>query len=39
MGLSQAINKLSLISKLKSLESLDKMVKSLKFMLQSKVSE
>ena len=39
MGLSQAIiNKLSLVSKLKLLESLDKMVKSLKFMLQSQVA-
>ena len=38
MGLSRAINKLSLISKLILLESLDKMVKSLKFVLQSHVS-
>ena len=38
MGLSQAINELSLISKLILLESVDKMVKSLKFMLQSQVS-
>ena len=38
MGLSRAINKLSLISKLMLLESLDKIVKSLKFMLQSQVS-
>ena len=37
MGLSGASNKLSLVSKLKLLESLDKMVKSLKFMLQSQV--
>ena len=37
MGLSWAIKKLSLISKLKLLESLDKMVKSLKFTLQSEV--
>ena len=37
MGLSRAINKLSLLSKLKSLESLDKIVISLKFMLQSQV--
>ena len=35
MGLSQAINNLSLISKLILLESLDKMVELLKFMLQS----
>ena len=39
MGLSEAINKRSLIRKLKLLESLDKMVKSLKFMLQSQVSK
>ena len=39
MGLSRAINKLSLISKLKLLESLDKMVKSLKFMLKSQVNK
>ena len=32
MGLSQAIHKLCVISKLKLLESLDKMVKSLKLM-------
>ena len=38
MGLSQAVNELSLISKLILLESVDKMVKSLKFMLQSQVS-
>ena len=34
MGLSRAINKPSLTSKLKLLESLDKMVKSLNFMVQ-----
>ena len=34
LGLSQAINKLFLISKFKLLESLDRTVKSLKFMLQ-----
>ena len=40
MGLSRDINKLSLISKLILLESsLDKMVKSLKFMLQLQVSK
>ena len=39
MGLSRDINKLSLISRLLLLESLDKMVKSLKFMLQSQVSK
>ena len=39
MGLSQAINKPSLINKLKSLESLDNVVKSLKFILQAQVSE
>ena len=39
MGLSEAIYKRSLIRKLKLLESLDKMVKSLKFMLQSQVSK
>ena len=40
MGLSRAINKLSLINKLiLLLESLDKMMKSLKFMLQSQVSK
>ena len=38
MGLSRAINKLSLLSKLILLESLEKMVKSLKFMLQLQVS-
>ena len=39
MGLSRDINKLSLISRLILLESLDKMVKSLKFMLQSQVNK
>ena len=39
MGLSQAANKLSLISKLKLLGSLYKMKKSLNFMLQSQVSK
>ena len=39
MGLSQNINKLSLISELVLLELLDKMVKSLKFMLHSQVSK
>ena len=39
MGLSRDINKLSLIRKLILLESLDKMVKSLKFILQSQVSK
>ena len=39
MGLSRDISKLSLISKLILLESLDKMVKSSKFMLQSQVSK
>ena len=39
MGLSRDINKLSLIRKLVLLESLDKMVKSLKFILQSQVSK
>ena len=38
IGLSQDISKFSLISKLMLLESLDKMVKSSKFMLQSQVS-
>ena len=38
IGLSQDISKFSLISKLLLLESLDKMVKSSKFMLQSQVS-
>ena len=38
MGLLRAINKLSLISKLILLESLDKMVISLKFMLQSQAA-
>ena len=38
MGLSQDITNLSLISKLILLESLDKMVESLKFMLQSQIS-
>ena len=38
IGLSQDISKFSLISKLILLESLDKMVKSSKFMLQSQVS-
>ena len=37
MGLSQDNDKLSLINKLILLDSLDKMVKSLKFMLQSEV--
>ena len=37
MGLSQDNNKLSWINKLILLDSLDKMVKSLKFMLQSEV--
>ena len=37
MGLSQAIYKLSLISKLKLLESLDEVVNTSKFMLQSQV--
>ena len=37
MGLSQAINKLSFISKLKLLVSLDRRVKPLKFMLQLQV--
>ena len=36
MGLSRATNKLFFISKLIPPESLDKMVKSLKFMLQSR---
>ena len=39
MRLSRDIRKLSLISKLILLESLDKMVKSSKFMLQSQVSK
>ena len=39
MGLSPDISKLSLISKFILLESLDKMVKSSKFMLQSQVSK
>ena len=39
MDLSRDVNKLSLISKLILLESLEKMVKSLKFMLQSQVSK
>ena len=39
MGLSRAINKLSLISKLILLESLDKMVKSWKFVLQPQISK
>ena len=39
MGLSRDISKLSLISKLILLESLDKMVKPSKFMLQSQVSK
>ena len=39
MGLSQALNKLSLISKLKLLESLDKIMKSLKFILQSQLNK
>ena len=39
MSLSRDISKLSLISKLILLESLDKMVKSSKFMLQSQVSK
>ena len=39
MNLSRAINKLSLIDKLKFLESSDKMAKSLKFMLKSQVSK
>ena len=39
MGLSQDVNKLSLISKLILLESLEKMVKLLKFMLQSQVNK
>ena len=39
MGLSRDINKLSFISKLILLGSLDKMVKTLKFMLQSQVSK
>ena len=39
MGLSRDISKLSLRSKLILLESLDKMVKSTKFMLQSQVSK
>ena len=37
MGLSQDNNNLSWINKLILLDSLDKMVKSLKFMLQSEV--
>ena len=39
MVLSRAINKFSLISKLKLLGSLDKIVKSLKLMLQSQTSQ
>ena len=39
MGLSRDIGKLSLISKLILLESLDKMVKPSKFMLQLQVSK
>ena len=39
MVLSRAINKFSLISKLKLLGSLDKIVKSLKLMLQSQASQ
>ena len=39
MGLSRDISKLSLISKLILLESLDKMVKPSKFKLQSQVSK
>ena len=39
MGLSRDISKLSLISKLILLESLDKMVKPSKFMLQLQVSK
>ena len=39
MDLSQDISKLSLISQMISLESLDKMVKSSKFMLQSQISK
>ena len=39
MGLLRAINKLSLIGKLKLRESLDKMMKSIKFMLQSQLSK
>ena len=39
MGLSGDISNLSLICKLILLESLDKMVKSSKFMLQSQVSK
>ena len=39
MGLSGDISKLSLISKLVLLQPLDKMVKSLKFMLQSQFSK
>ena len=39
MGLSRDISKLSLISKLILLESLDKTVKLSKFMLQSQVSK
>ena len=39
MGLSRDISKLSLISKLILLESLDKILKSSKFMLQSQVSK
>ena len=39
MGLSRDISKLSLISKLILLESLDQMVKLSKFMLESQVSK
>ena len=39
MGFSRAINKLSLISKLKFLESVDKMIKLLKLMPKSQVSK
>ena len=39
VGLSQDISKFSLISKLILLESLDKMVKSSRFMLQFQVSK
>ena len=38
MSLLRAINKLSLISRLKLLESLDNMVKSLKLMFQSQAA-
>ena len=39
MSLLRDVNKLYLISKLKLLESLEKMMKSLEFMLQSQVSK